>query len=206
MDKQLQARNSTSTLKTYNSSHAISHFPVSTRFQPPVGDPRFQPPVGDPRFHESNILSGHHKLSWMKKIKSIASNIIKNIKPRSYIRPLPIENIKNITQNENEGKQKPNTSSQIIFPYISSGSWKAPSTHGLENSPRIIPDYYLSTCMNQDTNVLQIDYKYIILDDIRNLRKLSDYQIKYIKNMNNEDKQEIIEEYNLVVEAFLSTL
>ena len=30
MDKQLQARNSTSTLKTYNSSHAISHFPMSS--------------------------------------------------------------------------------------------------------------------------------------------------------------------------------
>ena len=203
MDKQLQARNSTYTLKTYNSSRAISHFPVSLSNTP--GN------LSDPTFHSGSLLvsrerSGHHKLSWIKKIKSIASNIIKNIKPRSCIRPLPIENIKNITQNENEGKKKPNTSSQIIFPYISSGSWNAPLTHGLENSPRIIPDYYLSTCMNHDTNVLQIDYKYIILDDIRNLRKLSDYQIKYIKNMNNEDKQEIIEEYNLVVEAFLSTL
>lgn len=94
----------------------------------------------------------------------------------------------------------------IIFPYIPSESWKAPSIHGLENSPRIIPDYYISTCMNQNNNVLRIDYKNIILDDVRNLRKLSDYQIKYIKNMSSEDKQEIIEEYNHVIESFLSTL
>ncbi len=93
-----------------------------------------------------------------------------------------------------------------IYPYISSVSWKAPSIHGLDNSPRIIPDYYLSTCMNKETNILKIDYKYTILDDIRNLRKLSKYQIKYIKNMSSEDKQEIIEEYNRVIEFFLDAL
>lgn len=142
--------------------------------------------------------------TWVNKIKSFASNIIRNIKirPRICIGPFQIEDIERGRKFEPVG----NSTEDIVYPYISSESWKPPSTHGLENSPRIIPDYYLSTYMNKDTNILKIDYKYTILDDVRNLRQLTKNQKKYIKNMSSEDKQEIIEEYNRVIEFFLSTL
>ncbi len=151
--------------------------------------------------------------TWMNKIKSIASNIISNIKirPRICIGPFPIKNVEDNGGDPTSSvmasdKLTGSNTEDIVYPYISSESWKPPSTHGLENSPRIIPAYYLSTYMNQDTNILKIDYKYTILDDVRNLRQLSKYQIKYIKNMSSEDKQKIIEEYNRVIEFFLSTL
>lgn len=197
-------------------------------------------------FAEEEVITKKYGSNWLNKIKSIASNIISNIKIRQRIsiRPFPIENIdKNIAKTEGSNKQYYsnkldeyrlsvsilnkkmhdnelselkceqskiddyiNENEGILYPYISSESWKPPSIHGLENSPRIIPDYYISTCMNQDTNILRIDYKFTILDDIRNLRKLSKYQIKYIKNLSSEDKQEILEEYNRVIESFLSIL
>ena len=201
------------TLKTYNS--AI--FP-ETKIRRQIRNPE--------EYNKKNTTTTTHTSTWMNKIKSIATNIIRNInlRRRNCIGPLPINTehtrkkleeyrstmsiihpkIPEKLSKKSDKSDKPDK--QIIYPYISSESWKPPSTYGLENSPRIIPDYYLSTCMNQDTHILKIDYKYTILDDVRNLRKLSQYQIKYIQRMNSEDKQEIIEEYNRVIDAFLSTL
>jgi hypothetical protein len=204
---QIPAPQSTGTLKTVNSTI----FPTKNT------------PEREASVHSSLQPKN---ITWMNKIKSIASNIIGNIhlRPRMCIGPLPMEanharkkleeyrstmsiiHPKIHEQRSNKSSQAQENPDQIIYPYISSKSWKPPSTHGLENSPRIIPDYYLSTCMNQDTHILKIDYKYTILDDVRNLRKLSQYQIRYIQHMSSEDKQEIIEEYNRVIDAFLSTL
>lgn len=47
--------------------------------------------------------------------------------------------------------------------------WIPPTTHGLNNSYIIIPNYY----QIKDHQMLKIDYYNIILDDIRNLRKLN---------------------------------
>lgn len=77
----------------------------------------------------------------------------------------------------------------------------APSTHGLENSPRIIPNYYLTSSMKN--GLLTVDYHFMILDDIRNLRPLNPTQLRYIdEKMSDDEKQEIIEEFNRAMESF----
>ena len=42
----------------------------------------------------------------------------------------------------------------------------------------------------------------MILDDIRNLRVLSEYQLEYIKTLDEPEKQKIIEEYNKIIDAY----
>ena len=81
-------------------------------------------------------------------------------------------------------------------------SWKAPACHGLENSPRIIPEYYMTT--NLKNGILKIDYYEMIIDDIRNLRPLSPYQMKYIrKNLTPHEYYNIIHEYNKVMYFYI---
>ena len=77
----------------------------------------------------------------------------------------------------------------------------APLTHGLENSPRIIPNYYLTT--NMKNGLLTIDYHFTIMDDIRNIRPLNPAQLKYIEEkLSDEKKQKIIVEFNRVMGSF----
>jgi hypothetical protein len=73
--------------------------------------------------------------------------------------------------------------------------WIPPETHGLENSQRIIPHYYL-TSKRLDNRIFEIDYFNIIVDDVRNVRRLNPYQMEYIRQLPDEDKMEIIEEFN----------
>jgi len=81
-------------------------------------------------------------------------------------------------------------------------SWKAPAFHGLENSPRIIPEYYMTT--NLKNGILKIDYYEMIIDDIRNLRPLSPYQMKYIrKKLTPHEYYNIIHEYNKVMYFYI---
>ena len=82
--------------------------------------------------------------------------------------------------------------------------WQPPLTHGLDNGgQRIIPEYYLKT--NMKDNLLTIDYHYMILDDIRNLRPLNEHQLIYIQTtLSEEEKQAIIVEFNQVVHHYLS--
>ena len=68
-----------------------------------------------------------------------------------------------------------------------------PSFYGLKNCNRIIPSYYFSE-NNKTNGILDIDYLYIIIDDIRNQRKLNNYQIEYIYNLQEKYKDEIIGE------------
>jgi hypothetical protein len=81
--------------------------------------------------------------------------------------------------------------------------WIPPTQHGIEHTPRIIPEYYLKTNMNK-YNVLVIDYYYMIQDDIRNLRPLNAYQLKYLKRVSENDKMTIIKEFNNVVAAYIT--
>jgi len=70
--------------------------------------------------------------------------------------------------------------------------WKPPETYGLQNSSQIIPQYYL----NNNKNMIDIDYYKIIIDYIRNIRKLNEYQINFIKDLDNEHKMELFIEFN----------
>ena len=66
--------------------------------------------------------------------------------------------------------------------------WMPPKYHGLNNCNQIIPKYYLSS------NVLKcidLDYLFMIKDSIRNFRKLDKYQLKYIRGLDHETKNEL---------------
>ena len=79
--------------------------------------------------------------------------------------------------------------------------WVQPKNHGLENSPRIIPDYYMGT--NMKNKILTIDYHYMILDDIRNMRPLNKIQLDYIEHeLNETEKYDIIVELNKVITCY----
>jgi hypothetical protein len=87
--------------------------------------------------------------------------------------------------------------------------WLPPLKPGLNNSQKIIPDYYLKKQNIINDEVVEIKYtdiKYIdiIKDDIRNFRKLNTYQVEYIKNkLNDHEKNEIIDIFN---DAFSSLI
>ena len=73
--------------------------------------------------------------------------------------------------------------------------WIAPPTHGLSNSERVIPDYYI----NKNKKILDTDYFLMIKDDIRNFRKLNTTQMKYIEELDSKHKQELFEEFNNII-------
>lgn len=70
--------------------------------------------------------------------------------------------------------------------------WKPPKTHGLNNSFIIIPQYYHKS----GEKILKVDYYQMIIDDIRNCRKLNEYQLNFIKNLDDESKQKLFIEFN----------
>jgi hypothetical protein len=71
-------------------------------------------------------------------------------------------------------------------------NWKPPEKSGLTNSERIIPEYY----KKKFNELISLDYFDIIIDDIRNLRKLNEYQLNYIYNLDNDSKQKLFIELN----------
>ena len=73
--------------------------------------------------------------------------------------------------------------------------WTPPETHGLENSDRIIPLYYM-TNKNMKGKMLYLNYFEIILDDIRNCRELNTHQLKYLSSCSCEEKMTVIREFN----------
>jgi len=81
--------------------------------------------------------------------------------------------------------------------------WVSPPTHGLVNSPRIIPEYYMTTNTKNPSKILRINYYEMIIDDIRNLRPLSPVQLKYIQTqLDSTAIHTIIEEFNQVIQTY----
>jgi hypothetical protein len=77
-----------------------------------------------------------------------------------------------------------------------------PEVHGLRNSFKIIPSYYM-----KNENLLHIDFYEVIMDDIRNNRELNENQIKYIEESCNENqKLEIIKLYNKCCKLIVSLI
>jgi hypothetical protein len=70
--------------------------------------------------------------------------------------------------------------------------WIPPKRHGLNNSFIIIPDYY----KKPGEKILKVDYYNMIIDDIRNCRKLNEYQLNFIKDLDDNSKQELFLEFN----------
>jgi hypothetical protein len=71
-------------------------------------------------------------------------------------------------------------------------TWEAPNTHGLNNSSHIIPPYYISN----NERMFNLNFYDIIKDDIRNYRKLTKYQMDYILQMSEYDKNELLVLFN----------
>jgi len=91
--------------------------------------------------------------------------------------------------------------------------WQVPTRSGLRNSEPIIPSYYLQKIEGLvDENgfaveYINVDYLTIIKDDIRNFRKLNEYQINYIKkHLNDRLKNEIIDEFIRVSNASIDVI
>lgn len=74
--------------------------------------------------------------------------------------------------------------------------WKPPTTHGLDNSKEIIHQNYF----HNRTMLEHIDLFDVIKNDIANFRKLSQEKLDYIKNLNHDEKCEIIMIYNEILE------
>jgi hypothetical protein len=88
-------------------------------------------------------------------------------------------------------------SSSFIEMNTSIDDCKPPSEYGLSNCNEIIPRYY-----HKDYNkIIQIDYYKMIIDDIRNFRKLNSYQIDFIRKLDENAKIEIIHEFNKCIDC-----
>jgi hypothetical protein len=74
--------------------------------------------------------------------------------------------------------------------------WIPPTHSGLDNSKEIISSSYF----RNDNNINTIDFFQVIKDDILNNRTLTERQLNYIKNLDNEDKFELIEIYNKILD------
>ena len=75
--------------------------------------------------------------------------------------------------------------------------WKPPSKCGLDNSKEIISSSYF-----QNKDMLDhIDFFKVIKEDIIGYRTLTSRQLDYIKNLNNDEKFELIEIYNKVLDC-----
>ncbi len=90
-----------------------------------------------------------------------------------------------------------------------------PLEHGLSNSERIIPSYYLRPLSfiyngeEKETTFLNVDFFSVIKDDIKNMRKLNKYQLYYIThNLSEQEKNEIFlimnESFNCLIDAVLT--
>lgn len=80
----------------------------------------------------------------------------------------------------------------------------APEKYGLENSDLIIPSYY--KLHKHPSKILDFDFYEVIKDDIRNGRKLSSYQLEYIKNLKESYKDELIVLFNECIATFIELL
>ena len=75
-----------------------------------------------------------------------------------------------------------------------SNDWKPPIKHGLENSDQIIQPYFTNK---------EIKYTEILKDNIRNMRPLSEDQIKYVITLNKDDLYDFIKTFNIVNQSLV---
>lgn len=80
--------------------------------------------------------------------------------------------------------------------------WEPPKHNGLNNSFIIIPHYYRKA----GGKFLKIDYYEMIIDDIRNCRKLNEHQLNFIKNLDDESKQKLFIEFNKLFDVIESLI
>jgi hypothetical protein len=75
-----------------------------------------------------------------------------------------------------------------------------------EDDSSAAPPFIDAQKMREMKNAGKICDISIIKDDIRNIRKLNNRQIEYIKNLNKDEKDEIIQEYNRSYESMIDAI
>lgn len=141
---------------------------------------------------ELDDLSHHLKRS-TNSYKFLCTNVSNNLN----------KHIKN--DDEKEWGQNISKSKQYHSCPESLNSWKPPDSHGLKNSKKIVPEYYYNNYyFNKTPPFLDIDYSFIVKDDIRNMRPLNEYQIEYIHQLEHEKKDEFIDELIKMNEHFIN--
>jgi len=88
------------------------------------------------------------------------------------------------------------------FIYDKNFIWNPPEKYGLTNCEYIIPTYYNNTV----TNLFDMDYYEMINDDIRNYRKLNKYQVNYIKSLDHDRKNKIIEALHVCINSLYDSI
>ena len=86
----------------------------------------------------------------------------------------------------------------IIIEEQQISDWVPPSKSGLDNSKEIVSSSYFN---NKGVSLNDVDFFKVIKDDIINYKTLSDRQLNYIKNLNNEEKFELIKIYNRILDS-----
>jgi hypothetical protein len=75
--------------------------------------------------------------------------------------------------------------------------WKPPTKPGLDNSEQIVQNYFINK---------EIKYTEILKDNIRNMRPLSEEEIKYIITLNEKDLYDVINTFNKVNQALVEII
>ena len=158
-----------------------------------------------------------------KPIKSTLMNSASSIYSRGSINSVGSINLELLYSNREEQKEDeknqysddddenyiiqanicPRLSRELNLPEISynyMGDYEPPKQYGLSNCNAIIPEYY--QLHEKPSKIFKIDYFEIIKDDIRNCRILNEYQLKYIKELPEEHKNELFELFNSCVKTF----
>jgi hypothetical protein len=80
--------------------------------------------------------------------------------------------------------------------------WKPPEKNGLDNSNEIVSSYHFKN----NNGLANLDFFSVIKDTIENFRMLNELQLEYIKNLNNEEKFELIKIYNKIINVSMNHL
>ncbi len=75
-------------------------------------------------------------------------------------------------------------------------STKLIKRHSLNTSFIEVPNFYINT----GEKILKFDYFNMIINDIRDFKKLNQHQLNFIKDLDDDNKQKIIIEFNNLIE------
>ena len=73
--------------------------------------------------------------------------------------------------------------------------WEPPKTYGLKNSEEIIPRFYIRDFQK----IVEKDYFGIIIDKIRNFKKLNKREFEYTLTLEREEKRILLEKYHKLI-------
>ena len=76
-------------------------------------------------------------------------------------------------------------------------NWVTPKTYGLKNSEEIIPRFYIKDYQK----IVEKDYFGIIIDKIRNFKKLNKREFDYTLTLEGEEKRILLEEFHKLIKV-----